>query len=833
MHLFASRRALSAVLMLLSAVAAPAADIFYEDWEGKASPLENWQLDTQAAAVQLAVNGGVWQTYHVTFNSGAFSKAAIYLGAYASPSGRCWFDHLVPQGFTLQNPSFEELDANGMPVGWGADSPGKWVHVSDKAADGARSVMFFDAAYAAEMIRVSQIVEVKPNTDYSYSFDFYMENDFYGGIRCSVIAADAPEYYLMGYMVEDIDPVIADRSAAGSRQCRMTLTDGAAALSRPFAVPAGAVLEARASCRIKALTGTLNLVVADQVTGNELARAQAAAGIDGWQQISARFVAPPGAVTVRVAATGKGEALVDGIGISAPRLLPPVQSVKWAGAAAGFTLPKSLTYQVKGGTSSRLETGLGILAKDLARAGVKLAESADKPALVMVIGKAPHALRNKGDEAYSLAVSKNGVRLEAQTERGAFYGLMTLTQLLYVPAAGRPSLVASKIADWPDLPWRSLFNAREPEWMARRKFNRAEHPDITRYAEYQKYNIIAIPHDNITHYPYRFDKLPALLQDPNYAEGIGQVDTLALVGEAPANLSGLNVLRTKLTDIEVTSADGAVRYQEGQDYRVIPGDLELEQTTRFKPNGKPFAIARLPGGKITDGQTVLARYEHAGINSSELCLAEEEPQRVVAERARDVVATYNLPYFAAHDSEAPEGIGKGPRCVATGRTPAQLWIRYYERVDKAAKSANPACRLLIWTDDLLPWQNAPRTKLAAAAVLLPADAIMGNWYYGPGGTVQVDVKTAELWTQIGRDFTLMGWYDSYNIRCTAAVALWARQRGMPCLGTSSWAYPPGMGQSGFLGFLDEVATCAWRGPRKGEPGYIDVAAELAKGSEKP
>jgi len=821
---------LFALLTLGLSVAANAADYFYEDWEAGKAPLASWKISTKSADVKLAVNGGVWRTYHVKFNSGKYSKAVIYLGAYGTPSGRCWVDNIIPNGFSVRNPSFEDLDTNGMPVGWGLDSPGKWLHVSDKASDGEHSLMYFDPAYAAEMIRASQVIDVTPNTDYSYSFDFYMEDDFYGALRCSALAAGTSDYVVLGGMVEDPDVVIADRSAAGLRQCQMSLADGSAAISRDVSAPAGSVLEARASCRTKALAGDLALVVVDKATGESLARVQAEAGKDGWQQIGTRFVAPKAAVTVRIEANGKGEALVDAIGISDPRVLPPVQNAKWGKANGRFTLPESLAYLVKGNTSPMIETGLGILGKDLDKAGVKLAQSGTKPGLVVVIGKTKNAPKDKGDEAYYLEVSKNGARVESQTEKGAFYGLITLGQLLYAPTGGKPSIAACRITDWPDLPWRSIFSMRDPEWMARHKFNHAENVQIARFEEYLKYNIVLIPHENITHFPYKHPIYPPILQDPNYAEGEGQVDKLTLTGEAPVELSGRNIMRTKLTDIVVTSEDGAVRFKEGQDYRVIPGEIELALTCQFKPDVKPFAIARIPGGRIEDGQKVVATYEHAGLDSGELCLAEEEPQKVITEITAGVVGKYNLPFYAALESEAPPSIGKGPRCKATGLTPSQLMARFYDRIDQAVKSVSPKCRLFLWTDDLMDWMFAGRSGLGDCAKMVPKDAVMGSWYYGPSGTVQFNVKSAELWTKIGRDFTMMGWYDFYNIRCTAAVALWARKRDMPCLGTSSWAYPPSMA-AGSLDFLDEVATCAWRGHRKGEPGYIDVAAEMAKGGE--
>lgn len=823
---------ISLIVVLFTAISAQAADVFSEDWEKGEAPLKVWSVGTRSADVRLAVNGGAWQTYHVKFNSGPFSKAQIYLGAYGSPAGRCWFDNLKAEGFTIKNSSFEELDANGNLDYWSADAPGKLVHVSDKASDGKHSIMFFDQSYSTEMIRVSQTADVKPNTDYLYSFDFYMENDFYGGIRCSVMAADAPQYYLMGYMVENIDEVIADRSSAGLKQCRMEVNDGWASISRDIKVPANTVLEARASCNTKKLTGDVALLITDKSTGVTLARAQAARTVNGWQPIGARFVAPKSGVIVKLEAGGEGSVLVDGIGVSTPNVTPQVQRVKWGKSNAGYVLPETLGYTVTGPKTQIIDTALEIFGKDLVKAGVKLAATSGKSGLTVAIGKSANAPRDKGDESYYISVSKNGARIEAQTVQGAFYGLMTLTQLIYSPAQAKPSLVACKITDWPDLPWRGLFQSNDPEWMARHKLNHGEHPDMSKFAEFAKYNIVAIPHENITHYPYKLDRLPAILQDPNYAEGIGQTDAIKLTGETAAELSGRNIMRTKLTDILVSSEDGSVTYEEGQDYRVIPGETLLSDTAQFKHDAKPYAIARIPAGKIADGQTVTATYEHAGLNSSELCLAEEEPQKVVADRCKELISKYNLSILGAHDSEAPEGIGKGPRCQATGLKPPQLWGRYYERVDKAVKSANPKARLLIWTDDLLPWQNAPRSLLGVeAARLVPHDAIMGNWYYGPGGTIQYGVKTANLWKDLKRDFTLYSWYDSYNIRCTAAVAYWARQKGMRCLGTSNWSYPPDMSANGWLGFLDEVAACAWRNPRQGEPGYIDVEAEMAKSGD--
>ena len=185
-----------------------------------------------------------------------------------------------------------------------------------------------------------------------------------------------------------------------------------------------------------------------------------------------------------------------------------------------------------------------------------------------------------------------------------------------------------------------------------------------------------------------------------------------------------------------------------------------------------------------------------------------------------------------HVSESPNCVGQGPRCRATGLSPSQLLAEYYRRLDKAIKTANPKCRILAFTDDFMPWESRG-SGLWDTAKLMPKDAIMATWYYGPGGTVEFNVKTAWLWSQLGHDFTLMGWYDYANIRETAAVALWAREKGMSCLGTSSWAYWVGMIPGASTDFLDEVARCAWRVPRRGETGYVDVEAALKRAKLTP
>jgi len=826
--------ALSLVCLISLATHSCAAEQLLQggDFEG-GQPLSAWTVKAERAKVQINRPAGRWIPVTVTFNSEDCTKVTIYIGAYASPSGRCWVDNIRAKGFRAKNPSFEELTADGKSfAGWSVERPGQWLHVSrERASDGKVSVMYHDASYATRMIRLSQRVDVKPNTDYSYTYDFYMDDDFYGAIRCSAIAAPPAAYrVLKGDYTPLIDDLIADRAAAGCQQCNMVLEGGGASLSQEAIVPAQVHLEAGVSVKAKkGFEGSVTLSAGD-ADSKELLASTSLSDTGGiWERLKLRFVSGESDVDFRIAAEGEGTVLLDGATLSAPRLRPTPQSVEWRTVADDFALNDALAFQVEGASTEVLETGLSILRKDLEGIGVALAQkaNAEGPLVVRIAGDLIDFPADKGPEAHRLDVDSSGVRIEAPTDRGAFYGLMTLAQLLSRNAEGKAVVTACEVTDWPDLPWRALNRGAPgltPEWMARRKLNVAFHINERDIPEFRRHGIMPIPHDNITHYPYHTPppEWPDILKDPNIAEGAGKEETLTLRGLAPTALSERNVIRTGLTDVTVKSADGKTRYERGKDFRVIDGEISCP----FKDDAKPFAIARTAESGIANGATVLVSYEHVARHTGThpvLCLAEPAPQEAVAQRVKEMVEQGDLPFIGLHVSEEPRIIGKGPRCQATGLSASELLARYYERLDAAIKEANPDCRLITLADDFMPWQHSPRSGLAETAKMLPTDAIAHCWGYAASQAVSFNVKCAKLWTELGHDFLMTGWYDYTNLRTVAAAALWARNRGMPCLGTSSWAYNPDRTLKEPGAFIEETAVCAWRVPREGEEGYVNPA----------
>ena len=811
------------------------------DFENVARPLAGWTVGTDRAAVDVTRVGSDWVPITVRFNSGAYDQALLVIGAYSTPGGRCWIDNVRAEGFEVVNPSFEEepsflpLPPDAPKRNWRIlppPKPGGWFkdydathHVSDRASDGKRSVMFSDPAMATGMIRIWQAVHVKPHTDYSYTFDFFMGEDFSGSVSCPVLNVefDLPgKYHLMGGAYStagvrglNVSDLVADRAAAGYQQCRLTLQGGHAELARTVRVPADTHMEAGVSAKAKGLKGAITLAVADPGSGRVLAE-QSITDTEGlWATLRLPFVSESSRVSMRVTATGEGTALVDGAYLSPPRLRPAAQCVDWGRASNDFTFPPMLDYQVDGDVTELLLTALEILRKDLAALGVGLENRPSTGAALSI--STNDVPSSRGDEAYRLNVTPHGIRIEAAGERGAFYGVMTLLQLLARRSDGKAVAVACSIDDWPDLPWRALNRGAAgltPEWMARRKANIAFHVSLDNLDEWRRHGIEPIPHDNITHYPSTHPRLSEILRDPNYAEGVERTDELVLKSEQPAELGGRNVVRTELTDIVVTSADGETVYEEGSDYRVIAGELKMSQRQRtsFLQDGKPFAIARIASGTIPDGAAVRATYEHVAPGCGELCLAELAPQEAVAAQVRQMVRDHDFPYIGLHVSESPRCVGKGPRCRATGLTPSQLIGRYYARLDRAIKQAKPNCRLITHADDFLPWQHTARSGMADAPALLPRDSILSCWHYAASDSVAFAYKTAMLCKEHDLAFFLVPMYDYWNIHVYAAAALWAREQGLKSLGLSDWAYHlgPYAKLKAPAPFIERALCVAWR-----------------------
>lgn len=62
----------------------------------------------------------------------------------------------------------------------------------------------------------------------------------------------------------------------------------------------------------------------------------------------------------------------------------------------------------------------------------------------------------KGDEAYKLSVDDDGIEIKAAGEKGIFYGVQTLRQMIEPTAADAVEVACVEIEDSPRLPWRGM-----------------------------------------------------------------------------------------------------------------------------------------------------------------------------------------------------------------------------------------------------------------------------------------------------------------------------------------------------------------------------------------
>ncbi len=149
-----------------------------------------------------------------------------------------------------------------------------------------------------------------------------------------------------------------------------------------------------------------------------------------------------------------------------------------------FTLRRNSHLRVEGGDAGFAEAAVVFVGRVRTSTGIDL----DK-------GKGSDILLRKvdglGEEEYRMEVSAKGVKIEASTPAGAFYGLQTLTQLLpaQILSPERVSGVkwtvpCCRISDYPALPYRSMmldcgryfyskkFVKRFIDYMSVRKLNR-------------------------------------------------------------------------------------------------------------------------------------------------------------------------------------------------------------------------------------------------------------------------------------------------------------------------------------------------------------------------
>ena len=767
---------------------------------------------------------GVWQRLTGTFNSGDNRERRFLFFSYQGTTGSAWIDNIAfSPAVSIRNASFEELRPDGIPSSWAI---GPWNETAfcdyERASDGRRSIRITHEHEMAPGATLWQRFPVEPDTDYTYSFDVLVGDDFQGEAG----AAELGVYVFISSLAET-------RDRCGRYALSLLPSETAPAeISQEVSVGPGMNLRAGVDINNKTFDGTARLVVEDPPSGRILAESSVTEATAGWQSLPVSFQSVSSKLRLRVKAEGKGTLRVDNAEVTPPRVTPPMQQVKWPPAAENFSLPAQMGVSVRGQAGQAVDGGLELLSKDLKKFNVALNRAEAPEAPLQVIIASTNEVEGRGPESYSLTVNRKGITIEAGAESGAFYGLMTLLQLLE-ERGGKPIVLACEAVDYPDMPMRGILYG-DAEQAARWKMNtvmestgypaspeqkKAFGDSIRRCEKWsQKY----IPYALAMMGGYYVQKI-----NPNLAAGIWVRDEkVALKGTEPSPLANPHIIRTKLTDVKLKSPDGAEEYRLGVDYRVIDGDMAWNYGWKQDPipghTPKPFAVARLEGSSIPDGGTVLASYDwvshhRASDNRTETHIAyvplEPETRRLMGEFLRGLVREYAIPYTlyanCLHEFGPTEAqLATDSRVINCGKKPIQLFAEDITSLSAAVKQGNPRAKAMFWTGSM----NDHYVR--AAQPFISKDAHAQIWGYGANWPAAYGWEAVEYWSRLGFETSVMSWDNLRNVRGWAQVVAKARAKGYPCLGmvNACWAKRTG-------GFR-ESASVSWRVPKAGEMNHV-------------
>jgi len=347
-----------------------------------------------------------------------------------------------------------------------------------------------------------------------------------------------------------------------------------------------------------------------------------------------------------------------------PVLLPQPQKVKWG--QGRFSLGRAVRIIVDRDAQGRALTGPKWLTKELAQYGVQASvERTGRPERAIRIKVQPVAETH--EEGYLLTVDDRGVTVTASTERGAFYGTMTLLQLIQSTSEG-VSIPAVQIEDWPDLHFRGMHQSLN--WIA---------PDMDmlhRYIEQcarWKINSIIVSLES----GFRFASHPEL----SY--------------EGAMTASEMSEL---------------IDYAQACFVELIPQIQSLGhcQSWLFK-GGQHKDLAETPG------------------NPYDYCPSAPGVYELMFDLYEEVYDLFKPRYFHIGHDEVRD-LGVCPRCQATGLEPYELFAQDVVRLHDWWQQRG--VRIMMYGDMLDPNSHGgPPHDVYKALSVLPQDIIITDWRY--------------------------------------------------------------------------------------------------------
>ena len=809
---------------------------------------------------------GGWFLQEIRFNTGDYQRIQLYL-RLQSGKGNIWFDAVSAPELELANPGFEEAE-EGRFAGWGQDDVGEFIFFGEEGSFEGNQCAAIIEPGPDGIHRIWQDVACEPQTDYLISFAMKtsgLVGDAYGEVYG--LTADGE----LGAIIGQSTHLTRDRSnELGDVVGEALLEPGKRALlTQVVKLPGDRNLAASIMVCLRDAPNAkagLRIVILPEAEGGE-ARPLAELIPDPeqgpWQHLGVWLeTKAEGEARVEVFAEGDGGVvLVDNVSVRDAVPDPRPITYRPLPASQNWTLPDELTVHLDWAVPNKetklehtdggpvIRSAFDLLGEALGGKKITLVSQAihagghghmhvgeegehedEHPADIHIMVRTPPAATFPKAEEFGMSIHGQGARVHANSPLGVLTGLMGLANLVTTDGGGRQYALGAVMQDKPDTEFRGTYIAASPrltdELRTRlRQFARLRLTHVMfESADLYRLDDPAVLEQAVECFEYcrglGLEPIPELQSfgwahlilaiDPNVGEGtFVENEELTLTGVDPAALAHPNVLRTEATDIVVTSADGAVTYEAGRDYRVIAGVTQHV----FRPDAEPFRLARLPEGRLRDGATVRASYDYASrVDQNNYPYCPSEPRvYAIMEQALQLVIEHLKPRYLHIGHDEPALMNSDSRCRKRALTNGQLMAEDIKWFHATAKKLDPNVRLMMWADALNPFHNGLMfgdDPTAAAAELIPQDIVQCVWFYGSSQPATLGFASLKHFGDLGFQTTGSPWDD---IECNlqwADVCYAARQRGHKCLGGlyTSW-------DNRWDG-LETFAEAHWRVPRR-------------------
>jgi len=275
-------------------------------------------------------------------------------------------------------------------------------------------------------------------------------------------------------------------------------------------------------------------------------------------------------------------------------------------------------------------------------------------------------------------------------------------------------------------------------------------------------------HAGMTHGDQDWRRMAAVVDSGSYtrlqiylrvqdAAGTAWFDDVAVAGVQGANPLS-NVLITASAPVIVQDETGGITYEEGRDYRLVPAPLSYPFGT-----GAPLRVEIVADGRIKDGSAVLLSCHRVPPDSVTCCPSEPLYQEFMRETIHSVVGSLKPKYLhIGHDE--PRVLNRDRRCTARGLSNSALFADDIKRMQAYAREADPAIRVMMWSDAVNPYHNGPSLNMNDAAVLIPKDVVQCPWWYSwPDSGNRIENST-KFFLELGFEVTGSPWFDHRNVQ---------------------------------------------------------------------